>query len=1325
MSDFLADGERAQFAVEAFPRLLQAIGRDGRPVSGKQADIGNVVRSYATRIRSGSLRGFHCIGIAGAYRDGITWAAATAADALSASAPDVETVLVRDVARAGSIPEIMRIMPRRHVAAAARRSGVTRSLRMTSPWVATVIVVAAILAAAGVTLLTAWNRSAINAGFTNTITWISAVALAAATFVWQQLGTWLKLDPSKPLVAKLVEEVDRQAGSTAYEDFVEQLAASWITTKKRHVVVDTFANIDSLTRKVLEWYFHHHVSLTDPAELWVVYDAFEPPSTSSFANLVERERQRRRMAHNASNSSKGVRRTDLYEMLELTRRQRTELAESRGVPHRAGFRRVKDIVSTAKDDIKLLVDNLMPSHTAERDLKKFAAFELLYVLAIDSAVGAHNWLWSHLTTTLSSTSVDRSNVLRLLLSHGGIGSGQLKSNLQEIKKEFGALIEIGDPSGPDTLLVNPAIGDLLAEEWSTRKLIDPDLVHLFWGLYWFDRGGGQRADVLMTNRAAEHLARSSLPTAYRRELGAELDAVLDHMFDALVTTASACLRFCTLHRVVSLLQLAHELISERPLGLSKHGRSWPRLVRDAYTVLGDDRLLEIMFDLESEPTQQKALGYEPISESLTTVFLESIDGRHSHIDVSATGIGVGRLHSLPLHASARGAWVALSLQAFASIGTPLLTASADLARRSMEQLGQSAVAALSGDADATDSLAHADVMALTLTLWCWAWSGDPSRLPEFLNADSEAPDAAAMADVLETSYLIAGELCKTRFAPQVVVNDLDFVLDCLAEELLTIVAATALYVLARWPKASTTPYTDQLEDILASALADLGLEAPDEIDEALIRTNTAQKIEGRLSLLQVVFRRLGFVQLADHLNVRTEQLTLFQLRDETSISSGMAENMQRPGVTGMLANAVQAERVRIIGELSAELVVHSAKAAIAGRLGDDLTSQLCISAMRAAHSYDTNCSDLIDYLLSPHSRMPETSRLHRQFAVMSSEALNHVALSMENIALSLGEVAEPLIEEMRDRIASSDDPSQLQRAVEVLDIYDYRRAAKLGRVLDVEAVLDQWRERTTSMHYPYVLCILLRQKKDSRSGRLTEAVAETLSKHKDYLSVSGIVLLAYTAASKLSTVTDLDQRLVTEVLRVVHNSWEANLSAQYNLAILKILRDREQGRCDFYTTHIAHWVKVQLELDEQRRLPTLLERGRWALLLLDYCSLFASFGLPAITDRSAALDLNVEPAGLLRRLEEQPMPEPLISSDKQHVLNQAFYDRAVLLFEGVLRDDPAADDIRAEYDDAVRAAMPDFYRLLGELDGVPRAVKSILDRHQRFVEDRLLKSGDI
>ncbi len=1319
--------------ISAFARDRARFSREVLAVNGTGRPSPEPLEAMVTRHLGD--KGFRCVGIEVLGDDGMSWAAHVADTVVAESAPRATRMRLRGGAGSAAHPELEQILSPRKIAVIAQKNGLVKSARLLgrrryAVTVAGAIAVGAVGSVLGVTFA---GHGFSEASLTLPLV-IALVAVAALAVLGQLLIETLRPESHSSPLARAAEDIAAEARrerlSDNFRHFIYDLAAELRRPSDfRCLIVDDFTSLDIISRMVLQYYLEFFAE-SSRRELWIIFCSAEDKWLRvTAAGRMKGER-----------APYGFRRIVMYLLDHLSAAKGKELAAARGVAWR-GYHTVGAIVRG--DSRTALTDFFEQEHNARAQLVDGIPvgeiLDFFYVLALN-VVPEHN-PWMHASDIRSNFSRKsrRSRILALLMRGRYLSATEIAQYLRLASDRYFPLA--GSVAGENEggtrfrrFLVAPEASECLESSWQDLGLPNPSIVHLFWALYWADRELHGPANIAVLPLICAHLLQSAAPTSIKKQIAdtqADFDAFTDDLFNTVLELVRACLKLCLLGDVRGLLEYALRLVEDDREQVERRRRARLRpLAWQAYGLLGDEKLLAIILEFQQAAPARRP-GGDASGHDLTYLYLQSIPGEDAdtrELMSAELSRSDAALHSGG-YARARAGWLMAGIAPFLSAGMSSLLEVAEDAQERMPEIVQGSVAALESVAEEGE-WHTTDVLDVLIGLWALALISEGTRAP---NAGWEltASRAAKCVDLLSQSYLLGADLAKQRQSIDSSPETLDFVLDCLAQELLTVVLAAGVLMLSRWPAAiwsETVPREDVVEVVSESGRV-LGMSEHMLIppggspDRELI-----EELSRHMTLLAVLWRGLKFDQQAAFMAIRLGQFRAVLIRQDAQLAESVMEllatEMKHPAHVGLLAHLTTAEAAMASEQLEAEWLNRASKATIKGLFADRLAAELCAGAIDVGHAYDIDFSECLDFLLKPW--IGESAlRLGTLLSDISDNDMTDFTMAILNILHDDTADRVDRVSELLDtRIADVADPAVKKTITGLFRTFTLRRHIAAKQSVDVSVELNEWQALKEIPEYAYLLSILFPIAPRGTHDRLIAESVAVLEDVQAYMQNTGYVFLAMELIHNVGHSSDAGA-VALRALERGFNHFERALSVDGNIAVLNILK---QVNATKYQPKYFEWHKIMLEVDVTKRLPQLVDQGRYFLLIWHYFQLFADYQLQSEPPVSQyGLD-DTEMTQALREWQSanRIIPEPIIRSGTGIGLSGDFLRFGYALFYAtpakvslLSLTEAEIEDARQQFDHRARGVIDVLYQMLRRLPAIPESVKQIVRRHEVLVRSML------
>jgi hypothetical protein len=1315
-----------------YPRLAKERRSDGGRTSAIPFD--NLVAEIAGQLDAEQLRGFRCLSIS-VSGGGMTWAAESASRTISAEASRMKVVRLAGELDSPTFPPVEQLIGWRQIARLAQRRNVLMTNHVLGWLSGGLIALGAVALSAAATILTALTKTTdtveIGARFV-----VTAIALAAALLGAKVLADLIpKADLQGKTKNALADALRAAVGTKDYGDLVDDLADRISHfPSSRAIIVDDFTRLDQLTRDVIESYIQRPEldrSKEIQPELWIL---FSRPDYKKIAALAFRDQPTK---------SLGLKRTRIFEIPNLSEAERRQIALDVGRRERAHWRDVRAITRDYQEleDVGPLFDEMHAERGAGKK-QRATLLQLYYILALSATTAANPWLYERELAAAFSEGTDhrtrvRTRLLQFLLPGWTLSLGTMTEQLAVVRSKLDAVVETERKGERRALRASPEAADFLIERFRAFELAEPGLVHLFWALHWYEKRQNQLHNPEWLLEISAHLLKSTFPNTVSRDkriwTGNALTKLHQTLFNLYLDVIRKSLATCVLRDIPSLLAQAQKFVVVDAARSQRTRKRLRRLAWEAYVLLGDDRILEILLDLV-EPIDMQSDGEPNGARSLEGLFLESLPNLGTVTQDTLRSLEQQFDDDATLAAliRARGAAVASALYPLVADVTPQLKHVVYEARSNLIPTFTDSLATLEAQGATERAI---DYASASVGLWSLAvltafpgsiesQSGSIKDILAWYSGDSQRDLAAC----LKVAFQIGVELSDRRRAAD---NDgVDLVLDSIAEELLVSVLATGV-VLARHSGVASS-VDEEVRDLVrrcADALQVRGARTR-RLDTLEDWHLLAQDVEHYLVLLQVTWRSLGFEQQAALVTVRLAQFIALVDEPDSAAAGRVLDLVSGEfgthGHIAVLAQLVGAEGVRVSHQVRSQLLVRATAGAIELELGEHFARELCLLSVWHGHSFNLDLQSVLRHLTenNPHTTIPRVKLvLHtlpdETFAEMVLRLLNSLG---DDIVDSPGKDVLAAIEERMDTVEDASAQLKARQHIAMFDLI-HRPA---DQPIDVDAVLDRWEPWKESTQYAFTLAWVGRRASGAAEQRVASEATRVLRHKGVYMRTSGFVFLAMDMLTKKrirpGRSLSEDEQVALEALATSIDHWEEHLSPEKNMRAFRILLAYRADDESTYRTRLSTWQQIDLEAYGVEQLPDLAASGRFFLILWHYYSVFAPQGLRAQPEVNATgLTLDETDRELANwRKAPHALPEPLEQGNStERVLSGRFLSLGYTLFK--LRENQrgsfggnlsALTEAQDTINRSARRSMGEIYNMIRALPSLPPAIKQILTRHE-------------
>lgn len=1100
-----------------------------------------------------------------------------------------------------------------------------------------------------------------------------------------------------------------------YQKFIESLAMRLAFHKfPRYVIVDGYGNQDPTTKRVIRRYFEQYAADATGGEFWVVFDG----RGEKFSTLV---RNRHRLY--------GFKNSKLFRQTFIRDDEKRSLVEQLKLSPRAlGFRAIKLVckeeeTTRGTERAKRLLDNYRSGRGKPGEP---GPMEFLYLLSLTAAHPTNfTFGFDSMKSKMSKKGLMRSYVLSEVLQGTKLVKSEFEDYLDGIEREFQTIVEITTAGTSKSLHVNLETALAFEANAASWSLPPRDLGHLYWSLYWLDDKGGSTIEAIWTEKLSRHLIRAKIEERLKDANSRTI--IGETLFNGALNTATACLKSGVFEYVPKLLQKAFELIDGRDLANNQIRRE--RIIKkswEAYSLLGEDQILEVLFDLYEISGRQTQAGEASI-DGLSRLFFQSIPlERDRRIAIGADffdwiGWSSAALESITQYAHARSAWLAFSLSPFSGSlnGTELRQAVIE-SDKLIDELTRKALERVK---DASEQyLRITDILTVSLAIWCNALRLRPTS-QEISRTDPSA-GLDVLLDLATTAVLRAVDIRKSSNVDSKNEQGVDFLSSGLAKELYSVSLGAVILACHYFPDELSEKHIKHINDIVeySEDLMDVRLEAVNTRDD-LSSESLIRSVDQMLTFCEILWDSFGYGRLRDFMNIRRIHFntTTLAIRDRKKIADEVIRESidaarTETNFTGLIANLVTADCLRQVGNFEAHYLRKAGSIALSAGFDPQLRHELSLTVIKEIHHLSYDLSDYLRDLLADDG--PNGSFFLRFLKQLDPEEINTWLLAIHNVS---NQVKQPdlkatLKKTMQAFVASIRHPKVQQTVDHLLRYYDLIERLGQNEPLNSAEVMEAWREQRDSPVYPAVLNVLL-DKDTSNQSLIEESIS--VFNNRNYLDAYNFALLLALQLVVIANTEKLEGMDVSGPLSYLREGierWKQENSIDLNLYIYGVLIRVDD---DAYKTHhmrmLDEWTHNKIVNEHLELLTTLVGQGQYFLIFSDYYRTMSHWGLRTETGKTEAeVAAPVDPATKIAQWLQagaEP-PTPLVGNN----VSLDFIQIGSYLFAEPFIQNRELDEARVKFNQATAEIMPRFLNIIIALPLLTPSIKNLLQAYyERFL----------
>lgn len=1312
---------------------------------------------------------FACFCISVKEDDGMSWSAESVSTALAGAYPRFKRWYFGDKITTDSLPLIARYLGTKRFLKLASDHDLTTSFLTLRSWMTPVIIGAALLLGVLEYVLKALSSSTPHAAghvWSEPGLYVLGLALTAVGLLSKYAATEISTRTKSKSMENFLKEFQEKQQGHAYSEFVDALAEKlqWVDLP-RFVIIDNYERLDYTTQSVVNRYFQKYAESATTSDCWII---FEKENGERFSDrVIERPK------------AYAYKQTRFFQQLILTEQEKQQLVQMLNLDKRMSeFTSVKWVCGEGPRPAVDWINNFFEEYRKQnpRSEARYGNLELFYLLSLTTNPANIAFPKASLISDLSAKTPLRARVLSEFLYGTRLTKDEFRGALADIENGFAPVLVDAD-AGELHLEYEAAV--VLESSAAQLELPDPKLGHLFWSLYWYDKLRNRPPQVLWLRKLAHHLLQSDASKVQDEEA---YKKIIEQIFEACIFSIDACLKVCFFQDVLALLEKAVAIQTDQLSENTSHRNRALRRGWEAYSVLGNERILSLISDLQSASGEGPRTSVQPQEDLLEAFFLESISlsppGR-SRLPGALLGPAIGtteRIESASHYAKVCSAWLALTT-------TPMLhdLAATDLFRAAVEadtclrDVAEKAVSRLSSSSGELPRVT--DILGLSLSLWCnalrvreevWRTLGpveelaissangaDPPEPPSNAtpNIDLEAaskpllsaleratkagpyPRFLELIGLAESAVLLAAEIKRgTAEGPDSELSA-DLLMNGLARELCVSALASLItgYNL-RFDRGRSPLEEDVLKRVrevveYGNTLLD-GSIPPVKMEAALTSQDLTREIDRVMHLCSYLWTRFGLNRLRDYVNMRRvhfNALCLGRTPDKSPMLDALATPISnQQGFPGIISNCIIASCLGSAGELSAYYARQGALLALRGNFGDRVRRELSFLALVQSHAYECDLTPFVTTLLDGEG--PADRYL---FTFLGKTPEDHWCAHVLRLLNATRRVSRPeLSSRFRETIApllgNLKSESVRREISSLLEVSSLDQSIRQKQLLDFSAVLEAWTGKKDLWVYPWVLDLMLSNANFVDRVRQESVTLLDRDPFQDSYSTYFRLALSLLTSPNHSGDGTCDMRALAYVQKSIMR-WSVQLSIDENVVAYGALynHDRNPVNRQSYKKYMGVWLERKIYRDHQKRVPELARLGRFFLLWEDYFDSMSFWGLRTELDSSAlGAHLAIQPEQRKALAETWKsgggaVPEPFANDAGLRCISSRFLYLGDYLFKPPNDDDPRFNDDRLNFDKAAAEALPQLMETIASLPQLPQSVRALLDTHSRTLLDHL------
>ncbi len=1110
--------------------------------------------------------------------------------------------------------------------------------------------------------------------------------------------------------------------SKKYKNLLHKVSQCLLVNYPCFVFVDKYETLDLFSQKVIETYFNSDF-FSPGLAVWVIFQTSIKNSEKLYIQVDQ------------------LAQSPIFKLKLLKYKEKEELIKALDLPHYyADYTTIKEIChgKANEKNINTLIAKLREYNMAN-PVKPDTATEtdLLYILSLNTK--PYNLFYSYeYYIEVFKSGEERDNIrniiLKDILKNIPLTKAKLEPRFIKIFNELNYSI-VRDNG---TFKVADGLNEAFKHVFAELNLPDPKLGHLYWSLFHGDRLQKHASQFLWTRILTYQLRNTDYNAYEKYENSEDYKKIILNLYNYHIKAINLSIKTCYTQEIIELLKISKSLLSHESLYSNVTIlNNFLKKAWQVYSLLYDNQVLEIIFSIVNDCQ----IPSHEVENILDTVFFETLS--EPDIQRSENRLNLFCIHPVEYKNSKAISNYFRTLSAWFSISLiPLM-------KNRFEELSLYSAALFSFDhlnyqnraleriiTNEEDEFKEIDFRTLSLSIWasalklkCHANQGlifpnmiknteniDLNRVLQFIGK----PLNQEFDELLKFIESVLSEIKKYNLniiEKGESSKEATYYSKGLIFELVTISLASVIMSLKYLhANPSDTSLLEKINTIFSMSNELVNVDLPPIRNTSEIHGSSyVMKIDDLFEFSSIIWERLGLTSINNQIAIRRLQFLLECNQNESELLNKL-EDLRLPlnehNFLGLLCNVILAAGLNQI-ELKSFYFNRAIQVLFDNNSGIVIKREFSLMLVIYLYHVKANIDRYFLEILSEKDFF--TGFLNTLSDDLYYQWLIHLTHSLEKVENI--EIKDHVIELLKQRKDQTRDDSIKHEVENWFDSIELEKKIRSGGNLEIDQVLEQWKNRKDSWLYPLILetCIRNGYFNDEIKNSSLEAIRTGLlfpDKGNTYLYL----------AHQLSFI-NLDSRELNLSLTCLEEHikfWEDKLAIDYSIQIYERLEACKYGNSVFIKAKLEELKKEKWINDHLQLLPSLINKGAYYILFKEYFKSLLRYGLPVDIDyQELYTRLNVKPDEKVQFVAKwkrggSELPALFLRDGNFTYINSDFIMLGDFLLSHQLLNDPAYDVDRRELNSHVCKHISELFEVIKSLkvpDYFIHTLDSFIEKH--------------
>ena len=1306
--------------------IAQMYPFEANPMIGISSKLVDSVINDIKELRRQKNHGSKIDCISVAKDDGMSWSAEALYQEIKVNFPEYNIWCFGSSIRVGKLPAIAEYVGESRFLRTAVKFKLTSSFLVFRSWMTPLLIlimlmIGIVYRAMKLAIANTFSAKSTFDIFNDPSFYVLAFLLVASSLLTKFLLSKLETKTKSKSIQNFVEKFDENKSKIPFANFTDKIAEMMRNLDfPKVIIIDDYETLDPTSELVLNTYIKKYISDGYGLEYWII---FEHETGIRFSTHVLEDLR-----------NDNYRKVKFFKQLPLRPFEKNELAKVVGKPERAEFSAVKWICHEHKSDSRVLnllkeKKNLTDNHISR------SAFNLLYLLSFSSHPGNINLPVSYILKNFTKKDLLRSEILRIALNGSNLTKNEFRNDLSYIFKKYEPFLLVSDKDDDKYFCCKAEVQNCLQEKWDELGLDTPQINHLFWAYYWYDKQQSTTIQPSLIKKLSSHLIQSF--PLFLDKVDEKKHKI--HILKIISFSIKTNLAICLFDNLKQLVECALEIIeSEDFTEEIEDKHNLIREIWEIYSVIGDPDLLSYLVKVYM--TLSVKIPEENEIDSLQKLFYQSLDIEAeirkylvaSHVESKKRKYEIG-INTSRYFEVMTGLFLSIIFPFNENCQAPLINNSYSLYRDVDLDLIEKSFLKINLNLGSVNAI---DIITLSQAIWnsCLTFYNSLYIESAGINKiiDNQNRFYFLLSKIEEIFYLIA-ELQELSEAKSVITRN-NYLMRGLTHELSGVCVA-AIVLSSNALNIRNIPIEEKalslIDDILTycSELNDMALPKIKNIND-LINYSMIKKNNDLFEMSRIVYKQFSMDNIGLSINIKRIHYNILLKKNLSNEYGTIQAYIKSIGTTindkgyyGIVTNFLIAFGLRYSHELSSYQLLRTAENLIDSKISVGLKKTLLLMVLSHSIVINYNPEKLLAIILE--SDLNGKNYLSEYCNEVDIDIAQYCIIRLSNHIRDLSDEAlvNSFVSTIEKYLESADKSSEgyvtIALLMQELDIE--RQSESYDNNLLLEKI-DCWKTYRNNWVYASLLNIIL--SRNIYNDEIEKMCLEILDRDPLEDQAWSYFFLSLDFTCRLINKGRID-RIAIPLTYLKHKIpfVEPYLRCEHCIQAYEYLWEFDQENRTAYGSKIDYWHQTKLNRDNLEVIPQLVREGKYFNIFQEYVNIFRHYGIMPESAKAEfhkrqimSLDERIETLSMWIS-EGATVPDALVLNNGKMNISLEFYYLGHILFSTDIDENENIHQYRVLFNEEAKRKMYLLMDIIINLESLPKTIKGLMYSYSKRFED--------